>query len=94
MENSANDKVLGSRIFLWCVPRVVSTALAKCLAFQEDMEIWFEPFMFPYLARVEHKLHCSADIPMEYQGNEDVFIKAKEFVDNFTRSNCEADRLS
>ena len=83
----------GSRTILWCVPRSISTAFCKCVSFIEDIEVWFEPYCYSYLANVEYKLHTDVSLPMEYEGNEESFLKAKELLDIFTRSTIEADRL-
>ena len=93
-EKEGHEVLAGSRTCLWCVPRVGSTALAKCLAFIEDAVVWSEPFVFPKYARIEYKVYCNADIPTEYVGNEVVFQKAKELVDRLTMSCVKPNRLS
>ncbi|XP_041480481.1 branched-chain-amino-acid aminotransferase-like protein 1 [Lytechinus variegatus] len=82
-----------SRTVLWCVPRAISTAFAKCLSYIEDTEVWFEPYVYTYMARVEYELHSKLVIPKEYEGNEETFQKVKEMVDLILQSKTEADRL-
>ncbi|KAJ8038299.1 hypothetical protein HOLleu_15681 [Holothuria leucospilota] len=47
MGENQNSKPL--RIFLWIVPRVNSTALAKCLSFMDDTVVWMEPYLACHL---------------------------------------------
>ena len=92
--SSSQGEIASTRTFLWCVPRSVSTAFAKCLSFINDTEVWFEPYAYSYVARVEYKLHTKLDIPIDYEGNEDAFQKAKELTDFVTKCNNVADRLA
>ncbi|KAJ8041700.1 hypothetical protein HOLleu_12590 [Holothuria leucospilota] len=32
------------RIFIWCWPRTVSTAVGKCLSNVDGVQFWFEPY--------------------------------------------------
>ncbi|KAJ8023798.1 hypothetical protein HOLleu_36339 [Holothuria leucospilota] len=35
-------------VFLWCVPRSLSTLLTKCLSFVDGIQVWFEPYVVCY----------------------------------------------
>ncbi|XP_054768592.2 uncharacterized protein LOC129276201 [Lytechinus pictus] len=83
----------GSKTILWCVPRAISTAFAKCLSNIEDTEVWFEPYTYSYVTRVEYELQTKLVIPTEYEGNEEIFQKAKEMLDVLSQTKNEADRL-
>ena len=32
-------------VFLWALPRSVSTAMTKCMSFVEGVQIWHEPYL-------------------------------------------------
>ncbi|XP_071483452.1 uncharacterized protein [Diadema antillarum] len=88
---SATD---GSKIFLWCVPRVVSSAFAKCLSAIPEMEIYFEPFIYcDFAGKVSKKMY-GENLPLVYKGNEKVLAKAAEHLGGITRSNLEPSRLA
>ncbi|XP_071833104.1 uncharacterized protein [Apostichopus japonicus] len=36
------------RVFLWALPRSVSTAMTKCMSFVDEAQIWFEPYLYSY----------------------------------------------
>eukprot|EP00057_Strongylocentrotus_purpuratus_P008748 XP_011663222.1 PREDICTED: branched-chain-amino-acid aminotransferase-like protein 1 isoform X2 [Strongylocentrotus purpuratus] len=93
MASTSNETVGGSKTILWCVPRAISTAFAKCLSHIEESEVWFEPYTFSYVARVEYGLHTKLDLPMEYEGNEEIFHKAKEMTDKRVNTKTVPDRL-
>ncbi|XP_054768591.2 uncharacterized protein LOC129276200 [Lytechinus pictus] len=82
-----------SRTILWCAPRAISTAVAKCLSFVEDCEVWFELYSYARAAGVEYKYQTQLDIPMEYLGNEEIFQKVKGMIDILANTPFEADRL-
>ena len=44
--------------------------------------------------QTEYKLSAGADIPMEYEGNEEVFQKAKEYMDIAFQTKYKPDRLA
>lgn len=35
-------------VFLWALPRSVSTAMTKCMSFVDGVQIWHEPYMYSY----------------------------------------------
>lgn len=39
-------------IFLWSWPRCLSTAIAKCLSFVEDVQMWHEPYTVAFLCKI------------------------------------------
>ena len=84
--NSADIADCGSRTFLWCVPRSTSTALTKCLSFIEGIEVWFEPFCYCHLAKRETTNQLHVELPPDYHGNEEIFRKAADFMNEVT--NC------
>nr|XP_054768594.1 uncharacterized protein LOC129276203 [Lytechinus pictus] len=90
---SPNEAGGGSRTILWCVPRAISTAFAKCLSYIEDTEVWFEPYTYSYAARVQYELHTKLKIPKEYEGNEKIFETVKEYTDRVINTKSEPDRL-
>ena len=91
--SSPNGNVERSRTILWCVPRAISSAFAKCLSFIDGSEVWFEPYTYSYAARKVCKEFAQIDFPMEYEGNEEIFQKAKGIIDMMSQSKIEADRL-
>ena len=91
---SSVRKKHGSRTILWCIPRSVSTALMKCLSFIEDNEVWSEPYSFCYAAKVEYRRAMNADIPIDYEGNEEAFQKAAECLGAVFRTPFEPDRIA
>nr|XP_054771341.1 uncharacterized protein LOC129279274 [Lytechinus pictus] len=66
------------RLFLWVVPRTVSTALTKCLSAIDGMKVWFECFTTCSTARKQYQLVTGENLPMEYKGNEE---KARHAAD-------------
>ncbi|XP_072172313.1 uncharacterized protein [Diadema setosum] len=84
----------GARVFLWCIPRTVSTALTKCLSFIDGMEVWFEPYVYCKLTTFEVKHATGQDIPMELDGNEEIFAKATELMRKMTGTNIQTDRIA
>ena len=44
-----------NRVFLWCVPRTVSTALTKCLSFVEGLQVVNEPYESAFRSGPESK---------------------------------------
>ncbi|XP_030835798.1 uncharacterized protein LOC593133 [Strongylocentrotus purpuratus] len=36
------------RVIMWCVPRSISTAIAKCFSFVDNTEVWFEPYCLAF----------------------------------------------
>ncbi|XP_071489743.1 uncharacterized protein [Diadema antillarum] len=62
-----------ARIIMWCVPRSVSTAMTKCMSFVDGAEIWLEPYVFSRMAR---ELYHSDPLPLEIDGNEEVYLDA------------------
>ena len=65
----------------------------KCLSFIEDNEVWFEVYWYCHVAREEYKRATNAEIPMEYEGNEEVFQKAAECLEAMFRTPFEPDRI-
>ncbi|XP_072180796.1 uncharacterized protein [Diadema setosum] len=62
------------RLILWCNPRSGSTALAKCLSFlDDDTEVWFEPFTFSRMLRINAKKESNNDIPKDFKGHENIY---------------------
>ncbi|XP_071787122.1 uncharacterized protein [Asterias amurensis] len=43
------------RLFVWCVPRTVSTALVKCLSFVEGLQVVLEPYGCAFKSGPERK---------------------------------------
>ncbi|XP_071490055.1 uncharacterized protein [Diadema antillarum] len=83
----------GTRVFLWCSPRTVSTALSKCLSFIEGMEVWSEPFVYCFLSSKELQAATGQEIPMELEGNEAIFAKTTELMRKMTNSNVITERI-
>ncbi|XP_071498621.1 uncharacterized protein [Diadema antillarum] len=83
-----------SRVFLWCVPRAGSTAFTKCLSAIEDMEVYFEPFAYSFVAARTYKQLCGEDLPMSYAGNEEEFRKTADLVSYGVRTKVEPQRLA
>eukprot|EP00057_Strongylocentrotus_purpuratus_P009571 XP_011664045.1 PREDICTED: uncharacterized protein LOC105438211 [Strongylocentrotus purpuratus] len=83
-----------SRTILWCVPRSVSTALARCLSAIEDNQIWFEPFCYCYFAQVEFERITGRKLPKDIRGNEQTFLEASGILQKLTRSNFRPDFIS
>ena len=94
VESVARDVDNGSRTFLWCIPRVMSTALCKCLSFIDGMEVWFEPYLYAYGLAHEYKQKTNSVLPVEYEGNEDVYEEATRIFERFTKCKLEPSRLS
>ncbi|XP_038056966.1 uncharacterized protein LOC119728706 [Patiria miniata] len=44
-----------NRVFLWCVPRTVSTAFLKCISFVEGLQVINEPYQCAYHSGPERK---------------------------------------
>nr|XP_054773250.1 uncharacterized protein LOC129281334 [Lytechinus pictus] len=36
------------RVIMWCVPRSISTAIAKCFSFIDNAEVYFEPYCLAF----------------------------------------------
>ena len=83
-----------TRTFLWCVPRSSSTALMKCLSFVDDLEAWFEPYLFAHVAARHYKRTTNSDLPREYHGHEDAYRIAAECLGREIRCELEPSRLS
>nr|XP_054754149.1 uncharacterized protein LOC129260131 [Lytechinus pictus] len=83
-----------SRTILWCVPRSVSTALARCLSAIEDIQIWFEPFCYCYIVKVEFERITGRVLPEDYRGNEQTFLEASRILQKLTAANFKPDFLS
>lgn len=39
-----------TKIFLWCVPRSISTAVLKCMSNVDGVEAWHEPYTMAYMS--------------------------------------------
>ncbi|XP_030830756.1 uncharacterized protein LOC105437649 [Strongylocentrotus purpuratus] len=91
MSSSNTD---GSRTILWCVPRSISTALAKCLSFIDASEVWFEPYAYCNATSNEYNHQTKLNIPMDYEGNEEIFQRVKKALDGMANTHFEPDRLS
>ncbi|KAJ8025685.1 hypothetical protein HOLleu_33307 [Holothuria leucospilota] len=50
-----------TRIFLWCWPRTISTALEKCMSFVDGMQTWHEPYTVAYGTNVMTNLAMSSE---------------------------------
>ncbi|XP_071477857.1 uncharacterized protein [Diadema antillarum] len=83
-----------SRTFLWCVPRSISSALTKCLTATKDLEVWFEPFFFCFVARLDAKKRLGVDLPRSYHGNEDVFQEVADLLKSFSHCTFKPDHLA
>ncbi|XP_054771771.2 uncharacterized protein LOC129279694 [Lytechinus pictus] len=81
------------RIFLWHVPRTISTALTKCLSFIDGMEVWFECFTYCHMAKEQYILFTGEDLPMEYEGNEETMKQAASTLGSVVGGKVEADRI-
>ena len=84
----------GSRTFLWCVPRVTSTALTKCLSFIEEIDVWFEPYLYAYRTARDYELATNSVLPPKYDGNEDAYQRAAKCFEDFIKCKLEPRRLS
>ena len=79
----------GSRVIIWCVPRSISTALTKCLSFIDGMQVWFAPYVYCRVARLNLKQQLGLDLPYEYQGNEEIYKRMVDrFVETAQSGNC------
>ncbi len=61
-DNNASDCLSNtapsqSRVFLWCLPRSVSTSFLKCMTFVENSQIWHEPYMWANLCGPDGSYH-------------------------------------
>ncbi|XP_071834453.1 uncharacterized protein [Apostichopus japonicus] len=36
------------RVFLWSIPRSRSTVFVKCMSFVENVQVWYEPYLYSY----------------------------------------------
>ncbi|XP_072029745.1 uncharacterized protein [Amphiura filiformis] len=45
MESSCNTNRELTRVFIWCVPRTLGTALTKCLSYVDGIQVINEPFV-------------------------------------------------
>ncbi|XP_071498151.1 uncharacterized protein [Diadema antillarum] len=82
------------RLIVWCMPRTISTALAKCLSAIEGLEVWFEPFCYSETAANVYKQAVGRDLPKVYDGNEEAIASAAEILSNIVGSKIEADRIA
>nr|XP_054771284.1 uncharacterized protein LOC129279207 [Lytechinus pictus] len=64
------------KILAWVLPRTISTALTKCLSSLEDMEIFFELFLYSSFVRKVYEAQTGDDMPMNYDGNEEKVLEA------------------
>ncbi|XP_071486355.1 uncharacterized protein [Diadema antillarum] len=93
MAPAVTEEGKGTRVFLWCIPRSVSTALTKCLSFIDGMEVWLAPYLYCKLTMVELKHATGRDIPMELDGNEEIFGTATELIRRLLGTNVQTDRI-
>ena len=63
-----------NRVFLWCIPRTVSTALTKCLGYVEGLQVVNEPYASAFHAGPERK---AKDLDM----NDSLTIRLAEITD-------------
>ena len=91
--NGGQDDVK-TRTFLWCVPRSGSTALTKCLTAIEGMNVWFEPFISCVEAKMIMHTKGQIDVPLVYEGNEEIFERAVAFFEAAVRLKPKAEHLS
>ncbi|XP_041453095.1 uncharacterized protein LOC121406143 [Lytechinus variegatus] len=92
-ENDLEETKEQLKVFLWCSPRTVSTAFTKCISFIKGVEVWSEPFVYCFLSTKEAKYHLGVDLPMELEGNEEVFEKTTELMRKMTASNVVTERI-
>ncbi|XP_063951913.1 uncharacterized protein LOC129280600 [Lytechinus pictus] len=90
MSGSERNRV---RLFLWVVPRTISTALTKCLSAIEGMEVWFECFVACSAVRKQYQLATGEDIPMTYEGNEEKAQQAATIFKPFVGCEIEPSRI-
>nr|XP_054771364.1 uncharacterized protein LOC129279294 [Lytechinus pictus] len=81
------------RLFLWVVPRTISTALCKCLSAIDGMEVWFECFVPCNIARKEYLLTTGEEIPMDYEGNEERAQEAATKLERLAGSKVDPERI-
>ena len=81
------------RIILWCVPRSVSSAFAKCMSGIAGVEMWFEPFTNCYVARDQYFKQRHEEAPLEYEGNEELMAKVAKVHESIALSRIEPDRI-
>eukprot|EP00057_Strongylocentrotus_purpuratus_P013982 XP_011668456.1 PREDICTED: uncharacterized protein LOC105440231 [Strongylocentrotus purpuratus] len=93
-KSHARSRTILCRTILWCVPRSVSTALARCLSAIGDNQIWFEPFCYCYLAKVEFERITGRKLPKDIRGNEQTFLEASSILQKLTASNFKPDFIS
>ncbi|XP_071483489.1 uncharacterized protein [Diadema antillarum] len=77
---SSTDAQPTGRGIVWMVPRTTSTAFAKCMTGIPGCEIWFEPFLFCFIAQKEMEKAGIEDVPMSYKGNEEAYQSVVEKV--------------
>ncbi|XP_054750589.2 uncharacterized protein LOC129256397 [Lytechinus pictus] len=76
-----------SRTIIWCAPRSVSTALTKCLSFVDDIQVWFEPYTYCRVVTVQMKEQLGLDLPVEYEGNEDIYTRLTDHLKEGNQGN-------
>ena len=88
---SSSDKLV--RIIMWSAPRTASTAITKCLAAIDGMEVWLEPYNHACTARDIYLKKCGGEWPTEYEGNEATFAKAAALMKGMGFPKIEPDRI-
>ena len=71
-----------NKVFLWMMPRTVSTAIARSIGQIPGCEVWFEPFGFSRLAAMSLKARDGIALPpgLEYAGNEGLYSQAAHAI--------------
>ncbi|XP_071498619.1 uncharacterized protein [Diadema antillarum] len=94
MSSTGESTDSGARVILWCVPRTISSALAKCLGAIEGTEIHFEPYTYSYLAGRSYKAVSGDEIPKVYEGNEEALDKAAQIIASEAQTDVDPKRLA
>ncbi|XP_072171392.1 uncharacterized protein [Diadema setosum] len=77
-----------SRTIMWCVPRTISSAVTKCLSAIDGVEVWFEPYFYCLATETVMASDLNVTIPKEYEGNENIFQQAADYLQGLWRCNA------
>ncbi|XP_071802738.1 uncharacterized protein [Asterias amurensis] len=80
-----------NRIFLWSVPRTVSTALVKCLSFVDGLQVVMEPYSSAFYAGPESKVkeqYVNSLAPTEREMFEKAWRNGEQDIHGYDESIC------
>ncbi|XP_071477861.1 uncharacterized protein [Diadema antillarum] len=77
-----------SRTIMWCVPRTISSAVTKCFSAIDGIEVWFEPYFYCLGTETVIARDRNLTIPKEYEGNEDLYQQAADYLQAVRRWNA------